>query len=119
MKKPTIVERFADNGEHSHYSLIETETGKLLWSEAPEEELFGVEEMGISIRDLCLSVKALNALASLEIKTLGDLIEYDIKDFLKLRNCGKVTCKEIEKIVETHGLKFKKEKRLVWSYKVE
>lgn len=36
MKKPIIVERFADNGEHSHYDLIEVETGELLWSEEPE-----------------------------------------------------------------------------------
>ena len=33
MKKPTIIERFTDNGEHSHYELFKTETGELLWSE--------------------------------------------------------------------------------------
>jgi hypothetical protein len=36
MEKPIIVERFADNGEHSHYDLIEAETGELLWSEEAE-----------------------------------------------------------------------------------
>jgi hypothetical protein len=48
MKKPTIIERFTDNGEHSHYSLIETETGDLLWSEAPEEETQQVKNLSLS-----------------------------------------------------------------------
>lgn len=39
MKKPIIVERNADNGEFSHYALIDSETQELLWSEAPEEEV--------------------------------------------------------------------------------
>lgn len=37
MNKPTIVEVFADNGEHSHWTLIESETGIKLWSENLEE----------------------------------------------------------------------------------
>lgn len=39
MKKPIIVERYADNGAFSHYALINEETGDLLWSEAPKEEM--------------------------------------------------------------------------------
>ncbi len=31
--KPVVVECFADNGEHSHYELINADTGKVLWSE--------------------------------------------------------------------------------------
>ncbi len=34
-----IVERFADNGAHSHWVLIDKSDGGTLWSEAPEEEL--------------------------------------------------------------------------------
>jgi hypothetical protein len=37
MEKPLVVEVLADNGEHSHWTLIDTETGKKLWSEDPEE----------------------------------------------------------------------------------
>lgn len=33
MEKPIINEVFADNGEHSHWELINAETGELLWSE--------------------------------------------------------------------------------------
>jgi hypothetical protein len=39
MKKPLLVERFADNGEHSHWALVEPEDGRLIWSEAPGEEI--------------------------------------------------------------------------------
>lgn len=37
MKKPEVIEVYADNGQLSHYALIDTETGNKLWSEAPEE----------------------------------------------------------------------------------
>lgn len=30
---PTLVERFADNGEHSHWDLVDTDTSETLWSE--------------------------------------------------------------------------------------
>lgn len=33
MKEPKVVERFADNGEHSHYELVDVETGNVLWRE--------------------------------------------------------------------------------------
>lgn len=32
MEKPNIVEKFTDNGEHSHWQLLDAETGVLLWS---------------------------------------------------------------------------------------
>lgn len=31
--EPTICEKFADNGEHSHWELINTDTGETLWKE--------------------------------------------------------------------------------------
>ena len=37
MKKPEVIEVYADNGQLSHYALIDTETGNKLWSEEPEE----------------------------------------------------------------------------------
>jgi hypothetical protein len=37
MEKPMIIEVYADNGDLSHYALIDTNTGEKLWSEAPEE----------------------------------------------------------------------------------
>ena len=36
MKEPKVIEMFADNGEHSHWKLID-ENGEILWSEEPAE----------------------------------------------------------------------------------
>ena len=36
MKEPKVIERFADNGGHSHYELIDIETHEVLWSEDTE-----------------------------------------------------------------------------------
>ena len=47
MNKPIIVERFADNGSHSHYALIDRDTGELLWSEAVEEEIQRVKNPNV------------------------------------------------------------------------
>lgn len=33
MNKPIVIEKFADNGEHSHWELIDPDTGTVLWSE--------------------------------------------------------------------------------------
>ena len=38
--KPLVREVFADNGEHSHYELLDAETGKVLWTEEEEDEKF-------------------------------------------------------------------------------
>lgn len=35
---PQVIERFADNGEHSHYVLIDDE-GRTLWSEDPDDKV--------------------------------------------------------------------------------
>lgn len=35
--KPTLVEVFSDNGEHSHWTLVNPENGEKLWSEDPDE----------------------------------------------------------------------------------
>lgn len=39
LNKPTIVERFADNGAHSHWELVNTDTGEMLWSEWPDDTI--------------------------------------------------------------------------------
>ena len=60
MKKPTIIEVFACNGHHSHWALIDSETGDKVWSEAPEECKamgFPVEEVLPDKEFLCSSWK--------------------------------------------------------------
>ena len=36
MKEPKVIEIFADNGEHSHWQLV-NEMGEVVWSEDPSE----------------------------------------------------------------------------------
>lgn len=33
LNAPKVIREYADNGEHSHYKLIEITTGKILWEE--------------------------------------------------------------------------------------
>lgn len=33
MREPLVIDRFSDNGEHSHYELIDQDTGNVIWSE--------------------------------------------------------------------------------------
>lgn len=37
MHKPIVVEQYADNGEFSHWHLIDPHTGSVMWSSFPEE----------------------------------------------------------------------------------
>lgn len=59
-----------------------------------------------SLSDLDLSVRAYNCLKAADIKTLGDLVQYDINDMLKFRNFGKKSLHELEELVAEKGLTF-------------
>ena len=37
-RKPTIVRCFADNGEHSHWKLVDSDTGKELWNQENDKQ---------------------------------------------------------------------------------
>ena len=44
MKQPKVIERFTDNGEHSHWELINVDTGDTLWKELdPDDEMIIIE----------------------------------------------------------------------------
>ena len=47
MEKPIIIDIFTDNGDLSHYELIDVSTGDVLWSSFPEETI----AMGRKIND--------------------------------------------------------------------
>lgn len=59
-----------------------------------------------SLADLDLSVRAYNCLKAAEIRTLGDLVQYDIADLLKFRNFGKKSLSELEELVREKNLTF-------------
>lgn len=42
--KSLVREVFADNGEHSHYELLDAETGKVIWAEEEKDEKFEFEK---------------------------------------------------------------------------
>jgi DNA-directed RNA polymerase subunit alpha len=58
------------------------------------------------LTDLDLSVRAFNCLRAAEIKTLGDLVQYDVADLLKFRNFGKKSLTELEDLVREKNLNF-------------
>jgi DNA-directed RNA polymerase subunit alpha len=59
-----------------------------------------------ALADLDLSVRAYNCLKAAEIKTLGELVNYQIDDLLKFRNFGKKSLTELEDLVDSKGLTF-------------
>jgi DNA-directed RNA polymerase subunit alpha len=58
------------------------------------------------LSDLDLSVRAYNCLKAAEIRTLGELVSYQIEDLLKFRNFGKKSLTELEDFVKEKGLNF-------------
>lgn len=59
-----------------------------------------------NLADLDLSVRAYNCLKAAEIRTLGELVSFDIDDLLKFRNFGKKSLSELEEFVKDKGLNF-------------
>jgi DNA-directed RNA polymerase subunit alpha len=59
-----------------------------------------------NLTDLDLSVRAFNCLKAADIRTLGDLVSYNIADMLKFRNFGKKSLTELEELVAEKGLTF-------------
>jgi len=51
-------------------------------------------------------VRAYNCLKAAEIKTLGELVSFNIEDLLKFRNFGKKSLSELEEFVRDKGLTF-------------
>ncbi len=58
------------------------------------------------LSDLDLSVRAYNCLKAAVIKSLSELVSFDIVDLLKFRNFGKKSLSELEELVRDKGLTF-------------
>lgn len=58
------------------------------------------------LSELDLSVRAYNCLKAADIKSLGDLVSYNIADLLKFRNFGKKSLTELEELVADKNLSF-------------
>jgi DNA-directed RNA polymerase subunit alpha len=75
-------------------------------SEVDESFLLMRKVLKTPLADLDLSVRAFNCLKAAEIKTLADLVKYDIADLLKFRNFGKKSLTELEELVREKNLNF-------------
>ena len=95
-----------------HLMLFSDETIKLK-SDEPEKK-DEVDENFLQMRkllktplsELDLSVRAYNCLKAADIKSLGDLVSYNIADLLKFRNFGKKSLTELEELVAEKALSF-------------
>lgn len=69
VNKPKLVEVFADNGEHSHWTLIDPVNGEKLWSENPEE----CAAMGYPVKKNRKTLKLNKTMEWKEIKSSNNL----------------------------------------------
>jgi len=74
--------------------------------EVDEEILHMRKILKTELVDLDLSVRALNCLKAADIRTLADLVSYDVADMLKFRNFGKKSLTEIQELVKSKQLSF-------------
>jgi DNA-directed RNA polymerase subunit alpha len=96
-----------------HHFMLFSDENILLESQAKEETKEVDEEilhmrkiLKTELVDLDLSVRALNCLKAADIRTLAELISYDVADMLKFRNFGKKSLTEIQELVKSKGLSF-------------
>jgi len=93
--------------------MLFSDEGMLLESQAKvetkvvDEEILHMRKMlKMELVDLDLSVRALNCLKAADIRTLAELVSYDVADMLKFRNFGKKSLTEIQDLVKSKGLTF-------------
>ena len=88
----------------------------ILTKEVDENYLQMRKLLKTSLSELDLSVRAFNCLKAADIRTLGELVSYNIVDLLKFRNFGKKSLSELEELVASKNLTFGME---VAKYKLE
>ena len=90
----------------SDESILEDTQVQSQKNEVDENMLHMRKILKTSLSDLDLSVRAYNCLKAAEIRTLGELVSYQIEDLLKFRNFGKKSLTELEDFVKEKGLNF-------------
>ena len=79
--------------------------------EAPAERKDEVEAsvLEMSLEDLELSARSLNCLKKANIKTVGELMQYDYGDLMKFKNFGAKSLKEVKEKLSEYKLELKGE----------
>ncbi len=84
----------------------ETVAGKIaereVAKETVDEEL--TQKLAMSVQELELSVRASNCLDSVKIETVGQLVQMDDSDLLKIRSFGKTSLREVKRKLADIGL---------------
>lgn len=78
---------------------------KLHIEEMPQEQMTA-ELYGKRLVDCDLSVRTLNCLKGADIETVGDLVQYNKTDLLRLRNFGKKSLTELDDFLVSIGQEF-------------
>ncbi|HXI01076.1 MAG TPA: DNA-directed RNA polymerase subunit alpha [Sphingobacteriaceae bacterium] len=96
-----------------HHFMLFSDENIMLEAQAKEETKEVDEEilhmrkiLKTELVDLDLSVRALNCLKAADIRSLSELVSYDVADMLKFRNFGKKSLTEIQDLVKSKGLSF-------------
>ena len=86
---------------------ITLESDEIAQTETYDEESLHMRQLlKTNLRDMDLSVRALNCLKAAEVDTLGDLVSFNKNDLMKFRNFGKKSLTELEELVVLKGLSF-------------
>lgn len=95
-----------------HFALFSDSTIQIQHTEPPQvkevdENFMQMRKLlNTQLSELDLSVRAYNCLKAADIKTLGDLVKFQIADLLKFRNFGKKSLSELEELVAAKNLTF-------------
>ena len=72
------------------------------------KRVIGGKTMEMTIEELDLSVRAFNCLKRAGINTVGELVQKDQEDMMKVRNLGKKSLEEVEQKLAVLGLGLRK-----------
>ncbi len=95
-----------------HFALFSDSTIQIQMAETPQvreidESFLQMRKLlNTQLSELDLSVRAYNCLKAADIRTLGDLVKFQIADLLKFRNFGKKSLSELEELVASKNLTF-------------
>jgi len=78
------------------------ETGAPALEEELDQEL--QDKLSMSVQELDLSVRANNCLESAKVETVGQLVQYQESDLLKIRSFGKTSLREVKRKLADLGL---------------
>ena len=97
----------------NHFMLFSDDDTAFVKAEEPaedadldEESLHMRQLLQTKLKEMDLSVRALNCLKSADVETLGELVAFNKSELLRFRNFGKKSLTELESLVKSKNLEF-------------